>query len=225
MPWPLTPPPKEESSLTVQDLKEYTEVIRSVRKRHMPVVALLAEERAGKCWDGKMKWRNCQIFEVSTFNFPSQDLLMFLRCWLMGRNYVLKQFLLRVCCCLMFFCGVYLFLGVHWDYGSWQLVFFLNGKGGAEDDLKRSMDGRGWFSARISAEFMHFIRLSWHFPFRLFWGPGQTPFWSPEFPRKCEGLKGRICLTLNPRCMFDISAITDVSEIPCPFWYIHILVI
>lgn len=43
------PPPKEESSLTVQDLKEYTEVIRSVRKRHMPVVALLAEERAGKC--------------------------------------------------------------------------------------------------------------------------------------------------------------------------------
>eukprot|EP00434_Breviolum_minutum_P041326 symbB.v1.2.036764.t1/scaffold5262.1/size29222/1 len=41
----LAEPPdtEEESSLTVQDLKEYTEVIRSVRKRHMPVVALLAE--------------------------------------------------------------------------------------------------------------------------------------------------------------------------------------
>jgi len=37
------PPDTQESALTVDDLKEYTEVIRSVRKRHMPVVALLAE--------------------------------------------------------------------------------------------------------------------------------------------------------------------------------------
>ncbi|CAJ1402775.1 unnamed protein product [Effrenium voratum] len=37
------PPGTEECSLTVSDLTEYTEVIRSVRKRHMPVVALLAE--------------------------------------------------------------------------------------------------------------------------------------------------------------------------------------
>jgi len=37
------PPDTEESALTLNDLKEYTDVIRSVRKRHMPVVALLAE--------------------------------------------------------------------------------------------------------------------------------------------------------------------------------------
>mmetsp|Transcript_2886 Transcript_2886/g.6247 ORF Transcript_2886/g.6247 Transcript_2886/m.6247 type:complete len:416 (-) Transcript_2886:246-1493(-) len=37
------PPGTEECPLSVSDLKEYTEVIRNVRTRHRPVVALLAE--------------------------------------------------------------------------------------------------------------------------------------------------------------------------------------
>lgn len=148
-------------------------------------------------------------FQLSTSKH--QHLLMFLLMLVDGKKLFWNSFCWEfvVWCCLMFFCGAYLFLGVHWDYGSW--FFFLMGKAVRKMTLSDPwMEGDDFQPGSQLNSFVSFglVGISHFGSLEVL---GRHLFGLPNFHGNVRASKVACLyfyalsdnLTLNPRCMFD----------------------